>query len=436
MPALTGPIIVTTAGRAALLDGTFAPTEIALGSGSWSPTDASDTLLAEQARVDLGGQVDQIGDDARLHLTGVDDSALAYSWREFAIYDASATCLAIYSQATDIAVKASGSQLLVSFDFVVLDADPGTITVGDTTYDLPAATEGASGLVELATSAEVQLGTDTQRAITPAGLAARTATTTRTGIARLATSAEVIAGVVADAVVTVATLVDRVASTTLAGLVELATDAETQAGTDATRAVTPVGLASRTATESRTGLVELATSAEAQAGADTARAVTPSALAAVTATTARRGLVELATTGEAQAGSDATRAVTPAALAAVLGAYKARWSTRAVTVLIAAGVTRSEATFTGLIDNAAYIVTVTVHGYSDDSSVSAKLQIVGGPIVGWLQPFGDAGEQTITMQAAVDADGAGELIVQIENVSPVATARTLACTVSAVLAHG
>lgn len=69
-----------------------------------------------------------------------------------------------------------------------------------------AATELARGVVELATTAEVQAGTDTTRVVTPAGLAARTATATR------------------------------------AGVVELATTAEAAAGTDTVRAVTPQGL--------------------------------------------------------------------------------------------------------------------------------------------------------------------------------------------------
>ena len=85
------------------------------------------------------------------------------------------------------------------------------------------------GIVELATDAETQAGTDTVRAITPANLSSRTATETR------------------------------------AGIIELATAAETQAGTDTVRAITPANLSSRTATEARTGLVEKATVAEAQA---------------------------------------------------------------------------------------------------------------------------------------------------------------------------
>ncbi|MBB3809585.1 gp53-like domain-containing protein [Pseudochelatococcus contaminans] len=50
-----------------------------------------------------------------------------------------------------------------------------------------------AGLLELATNAETQSGTDSVRAITPAGLVSRTATEGRTGLVELATAAEVAA---------------------------------------------------------------------------------------------------------------------------------------------------------------------------------------------------------------------------------------------------
>ncbi len=86
---------------------------------------------------------------------------------------------------------------------------------------LSQATETAQGLVELATAAEVQAGTDTQRAVTPARLASLTATET------------------------------------LRGLVELATSVEVQTGTDTLRAVTPAGLASFGKSHSSNGYQKL-----------------------------------------------------------------------------------------------------------------------------------------------------------------------------------
>jgi hypothetical protein len=77
------------------------------------------------------------------------------------------------------------------------------------------ATTTVLGLVYLATNAETQAGTDSNKAVTPASLSSRTATETRTGIA------------------------------------EIATDAETAAGTDDTRIVTPLKL--KTLLDNRTG---------------------------------------------------------------------------------------------------------------------------------------------------------------------------------------
>ena len=125
---------------------------------------------------------------------------------------------------------------------------------------LPVASDVLQGVVELATNAETQTGTDATRAVTPAGLASLTSTEIRRG------------------------------------LIELATNAEVQNGTDTERAVTPAGLASRTATETRTGVVELATIAESTTGVDTLRAVTPAGLKAALLTAFPVGSVYITAT--------------------------------------------------------------------------------------------------------------------------------------------
>lgn len=55
---------------------------------------------------------------------------------------------------------------------------------------IPAASATVQGIVELATNAETQAGTDATRAVTPDGLSSRLATETLTGLVELATSAE------------------------------------------------------------------------------------------------------------------------------------------------------------------------------------------------------------------------------------------------------
>lgn len=185
-----------------------------------------------------------------------------------------------------------------------------------TVATLPAASETVVGVVELATGAETITGTDNTRAVTPSGLAGRTATDTRSGIIELATSTEVITGSDTTRAVTSAGLQAKVASETAKGIVELATTAETQTGTDATRAVTPAGMASVTATETRAGLIELATEAETQAGLDAVKAVTPASMNSRVATTTVAGLIKLATEGDAVLGIENEEALTPVSLLA------------------------------------------------------------------------------------------------------------------------
>ncbi len=154
-------------------------------------------------------------------------------------------------------------------------------------YTQLSATDTRQGMIELATSAEVQTGTDATRAVTPAGLAARTATETRTGVVELATVAEATTGTDTSRAVTPAGLTAAVTAAianvingspaALDTLYELAA----ALGNDANFASTvTTALAnkvdiSRVATETVFGIIELATSAEVAAGTDTARAVTP-----------------------------------------------------------------------------------------------------------------------------------------------------------------
>jgi hypothetical protein len=90
---------------------------------------------------------------------------------------------------------------------LILTTKDGTdIDVGAVASGLAAATTAAAGVVELATDAETQAGSDASRAVTPSSLAT------------------------------------VVATSSAKGLVELATDAEATAGADTSRAVTPANL--------------------------------------------------------------------------------------------------------------------------------------------------------------------------------------------------
>jgi baseplate structural protein gp10 len=146
-------------------------------------------------------------------------------------------------------IDPSGHLILVQFDDTEIDA-------GYMLASVPDASETVKGVVELATTAEASTGTDTTRAVTPAGLSAA------------------VGAFVPDA------------TETVKGKVELATTTEASTGTDTVRAVTPAGLAAAVPTHvpaaSTTvqGKVELATTSEATTGTDTVRAVTPAGLKA------------------------------------------------------------------------------------------------------------------------------------------------------------
>ncbi len=168
------------------------------------------------------------------------------------------------------------------------------------------ATTEVSGLVELATTAEAQNGTDTTRSVTPSGLKA--------------------------------TLDGRTATTVSTGLVELATTSEASTGTDATRAVTPLGLtqalsdkAMLMATYDPLGIGQDVFDADYQAFDPGSSGLSSTNVQAaivevaglipaspVSATTTAQGVVELSTNDESIAGTDTTRAVTPASLTATL----------------------------------------------------------------------------------------------------------------------
>ncbi|WP_077073653.1 phage tail protein [Mailhella massiliensis] len=325
MPSV--PLIVTDAGIAEVINaeanGT-APvklTEIGLGSGQYTATTGQTGLVSEFKRLDTvaGGG---IGDNT-LHVSVTDESDDTYTVHEIGLFTESGTLFAVYAQSQPIIQKASASWMMLSLDIALVGVSVDSVTFGDTNFFLPSATTEMQGIVELATDAETQTGTDTSRAVTPKALASRTATESRTGIAEIATQDEANAGTDDSRMITPKKLAGRTATDARAGIVKLATEEEVQDGTDTSKAVTPAGLASRTATDTRAGIVELATAAETQAGKDTTRAVTPARLASRTATESRTGLAEIATQDEVDAGTDDTRIVSPKKLKAVLDGRKA-----------------------------------------------------------------------------------------------------------------
>lgn len=121
--------------------------------------------------------------------------------------------------------------------WTVDDINASTLVLTDAT-GLPL-TSGVTGILPIANG-----GTNASSAAQAFSNIKQTASTTATGVVELATDAETQTGTDAARAVTPAGLASVVASATLRGLVELATNAEAQAGTDSTRAVTPAALVS------------------------------------------------------------------------------------------------------------------------------------------------------------------------------------------------
>ena len=285
------PIIITDAGRAALINaqntgtGPVLLSQIALGTGNYNPLPGRLALAAEFKRLNtIGGAV--VAHDT-IHVTIKDESADAYTASEFGIYTDGGVLFAVYSAPVgSVTAKAAPAVMLLAFDMVLSTIAANSVTFGAVQFVNPPATTEVVGVVELATNAETQAGTDATRAVTPAGLSSRTATETRAGLASVATQAQTDTGADDATIVTPKKLATRlnallVQATELAfGWTKIATQAQTDTGTDDTATVTPKKLRAwvKQATEGLLGMAKVATQAQTDAGADDATIVTPKKL--------------------------------------------------------------------------------------------------------------------------------------------------------------
>lgn len=293
--------------------------QIAFGSGQYNANASQIALQNEIKRLPvISGGTDN---EHSIHVAAQDTSSDSYSVYEFGLFLSDGTLFAVYSQTgTPILQKTISSVAQFECGISLQDVNVESISFGDVSFSYPYATQENAGIAEIATDAEAQAGTDTNRIITPANLQQVTATETRKGVVELATNAEAQAGTDNTRALTPASLQAVTATESRNGIVELATTAEAQSGTESSHVLTPAALQTVTATLTRKGIVELATNAEAQTGTDAEKAVTPAALKAVTATTGRRGLIAVATDAEALAGTNNSDAIVPTSLKAALDA--------------------------------------------------------------------------------------------------------------------
>lgn len=178
---MAGALInITDAGRAALVapgnTGTDAHriVEIGLSTGPFDATDRTLRKLPNELKriTTFGG--DNVAADT-IHVTLRDDTPDQYKLYGLGLYLENGVLFGVYCQKAEdgpIMEKSPAALLLLSADMQFVTIDAAQLVFGDATFTNPPATTERQGVVELATNAETIAGTDAQRAVTPAGLAA------------------------------------------------------------------------------------------------------------------------------------------------------------------------------------------------------------------------------------------------------------------------
>ncbi|MFA8392087.1 phage tail protein [Burkholderia ubonensis] len=175
---MAGTLIqITDAGRAALVaagnTGTVARRVVEIGIGTAAfPFDKGMTALPnERKRVTtFGGE--NVAPDT-VHVVIQDDSDDQYSLYAFGLYLDNGVLFGVYVQGTPILEKSPSALLLLASDIVFASIDAEQLQFGPATFLNPPATTEQKGVVELATQAEVDAGTDDTRAVTPKTVATR-----------------------------------------------------------------------------------------------------------------------------------------------------------------------------------------------------------------------------------------------------------------------
>jgi hypothetical protein len=169
-------ITVTDAGREALVAlgnaGTSAHkiVEIGLATAAFVADRSMKALPNERKRIaTFAGE--NVAPDT-IHVTLKDDTADQYTLYGFGLYLENGVLAAVYGQATPIMEKSPQAMALLSADVQFTTIDAAQLVFGDAAFTNPPATAERQGVVELATITETIAGTDSQRAVTPAGLTA------------------------------------------------------------------------------------------------------------------------------------------------------------------------------------------------------------------------------------------------------------------------
>ncbi|MCA8182504.1 tail fiber protein [Burkholderia vietnamiensis] len=167
-------IYLTDAGRAALVNsdntGTTAHrvTEIGIGTEPFKFDKGMRVLPGERKRlITFGGK--NVAEDT-IHVAMQDATNDQYTMYAFGLYLESGVLAAVYVQPAPILEKSPAAQMLLSADIQFTEIDAANLVFGDATFLNPPATTEVQGVIEIATSVEVDAGVDAVRAVTPATL--------------------------------------------------------------------------------------------------------------------------------------------------------------------------------------------------------------------------------------------------------------------------
>lgn len=164
-------ITITDAGRKALVapgyEGTnaHAITEIGLATAPFAPDRELETLPSERKRITTFGGTNVAPDT--IHVTLKDDTADQYTLYGFGLYLENGALLAVYCQPEPILEKSPAAILLLAADLQFAAIETAQLIFGETAFLNPPASTDRQGVIELATQAEVDAGTDDTRAVTP-----------------------------------------------------------------------------------------------------------------------------------------------------------------------------------------------------------------------------------------------------------------------------
>lgn len=167
-------MIITNAGFAEIVNAEASGTApvrltgVGLGRGQYQASPEQTGLVDEFYRLSTvwGG----VTDSGIIHVSAIDDMPHDYEVFEVGIFTDTGVLFAVYSQTTPIMQKVADSDAMLAFDCVLTNANPESVTLGDTNFALAPADKNRAGVVELATAEEVLAATDDLRAITPAAL--------------------------------------------------------------------------------------------------------------------------------------------------------------------------------------------------------------------------------------------------------------------------